>query len=89
MSSGRSARVTKRRQVSLMSVPGSNWAIRRTTSAAFTTALSLLNGIDPWPAVPRTRSSTQWVPFSPTIIGNLGPDLDGSGISNPPDSVST
>ena len=64
-------------------------ASARITSAAFTSALSVRNGIDAWPGVPRTRSVHQYAPFSATMTGSLGPVVDGSGIRNPPDSVMT
>jgi hypothetical protein len=63
--------------------------MRRTTSAAFSSALSVRNGIEPCPGVPRTRIRHQYVPFSPTMMGSFGPDEVGSGIRNPPDSVTT
>ena len=42
-------------------------ARRLTTAAAVTSALSLRNGIEPWPGVPWTRSRRQATPFSPTV----------------------
>ena len=63
--------------------------MRRTTSAAFTRALSVRNGIEPWPGVPLTRIRRQYAPFSPTMTGSFGPPAEGSGIRNPPDSVIT
>ena len=67
----------------------SGWysARRRTTSAAVTSALSVRNGIEPWPGVPRTTSRRQLTPFSPTVTGSFGPDL--VGIGTPPLSVMT
>ena len=47
--------------------------MRRTTSAAVTSALSVRNGCDPWPGVPRTVSFDQKVPFSPTSTGRRVP----------------
>ncbi len=38
--------------------------MRRTTSAAVTSALSVRNGCEPWPGVPCTRILVQNVPFS-------------------------
>ena len=48
-----------RRQVSWMWVGGWNVASRRTTSAAVTSALSVRNGCDAWPGVPRTEMRHQ------------------------------
>ena len=79
--------VTKRRQISWMSVSGRYSAMRRTTSAAFTSALSVRNGVDACPGVPLTRSVPHQVPFSPTMIGSLLPV--GVGIGKPPASVMT
>ncbi len=47
--------------------------MRRTTSAAFTRALSVRHGCDPWPAVPEMRRLIlhQPLPFSATITGSL------------------
>ena len=42
-------------------------ASRCTTPAALTSALSMRNGIEPWPGVPRTRSRRHATPFSPTV----------------------
>ncbi len=61
--------------------------MRRTTSAAVTSALSVRNGCDPCPGVPFTRILVQKVPFSPTTTGRRGPA--GVGIWKPPASVST
>ena len=63
--------------------------MRRTTSAAFTRALSVRSGIEPCPGVPRTRSLHQYVPFSATMTGSFGPPDDGNGMRNPPISVTT
>ena len=73
----------------MMFVSGWYSAIRRTTSAALTRALSVRRGIDPCPGVPLTRIRHQYVPFSPTMTGNLIPVVEGRGIRNPPDSVIT
>ena len=78
---------TKRRHESWIWVWGRYSAMRRTTSAAVTSALSVWNGCEPWPGVPCTRIFVQKVPFSPTSTGSRGPA--GVGIWNPPDSVST
>jgi hypothetical protein len=77
----------KRRQESWIWVSGRYSAIRRTTSAAVTSALSVRNGCEPCPGVPRTVSFDQNVPFSPTTTGRRGPT--GVGTWKPPDSVST
>ena len=77
----------KCRHASWICVSGSYSARRRTTSAAVTSALSVRNGCEPWPGVPRTVSFDQKVPFSPTSTGSRVPE--GVGIWNPPDSVST
>ena len=62
-------------------------ATRRTTSAAVTSALSVRNGIEPCPGVPRITSRRQLIPFSPTVTGSFTPDL--VGIGTPPLSVIT
>ena len=77
----------KRRHTSCSCVGGRNSARRRTTSAAFTSALSVRNGCDACPGVPVMRKVHHHVPFSPTITGSFGPD--GLGIGMPPDSVIT
>ena len=58
-----------------------------TISAAVTNALSVRNGCDAWPGVPRTVMRHQYEPFSPTITGRRGPR--GVGIWKPPASVTT
>ena len=77
----------KLRQTSWIIVGGRNSAIRRTTSAAVTRALSVRSGCEAWPGVPCTVSRHQWLPFSPTMTGSFMPD--GEGIGMPPDSVIT
>ncbi len=59
--------------------------MRRTASAAMTTAFFAPHGPDPWPGVPCTRSSLPAPPFSPTarVRAPRGP------MGTPPDSVST
>ena len=73
--------------MSWISVAGWYSAIRCTTAAAVTSALSVLYGWLPWPGVPDTRSWAQWLPFSATITGSFRPV--GLGIGMPPDSVIT
>ena len=68
---------TKWRHDSWIWVCGRNSAIRRTTSAAVTSALSVRKGCDPCPGVPRTRILVQNVPFSATSTGRRGPAGDG------------
>ena len=89
ISGGRSEASTKRRHTSCNWVSGWNSAMRRTTSAAFTSALSVRRGIDPCPGVPWTRSLHQYVPFSATMTGSFGPLIDGRGMRKPPASVTT
>ena len=62
-------------------------ARRCTTLAAVTSALSVLNGREPWPGVPCTISRRQLPPFSPTVTFSVWPDL--VGIGTPPLSVMT
>ena len=50
---------TKRRQMSWIWVSGRYSAMRRTTSAALTSALSVRSGCDAWPGVPLTVSRHQ------------------------------
>ena len=78
---------TNWRHDSWICVCGRKSAMRRTTSAAVTSALSVRNGCEPCPGVPCTRILVQNVPFSPTSTGSRGPA--GDGIWKPPDSVST
>ena len=61
-------------------------ARRCTTAAALTSALSMRNGIEPWPGVPRTRSRRQATPFSPTVTPIAG--ASGLPSCRPPLSVS-
>ena len=61
-------------------------ARRCTTAAALTSALSMRNGIEPWPGVPRTRSRRQATPFSPTVTPIVGASAEPSW--RPPLSVS-
>ena len=61
--------------------------MRSTSLAAVTSALSVRNGMEPWPGVPRTTSRRALPPFSPTVTGRRGPD--GVGIGTPPLSVIT
>jgi len=56
---------------------GANSLTRRTTSAAVTSALSVRNGWEPWPGVPRTRSFDQNVPFSAVSTGRRIPSAAG------------
>ena len=49
-------------------------------------ALSMRNGIEPWPGVPRTRSRRQATPFSPTVTPIGG--ASGLPVCRPPLSVS-
>ena len=78
-SAGKSEASRNRRHMSCTVVSGRYSAIRRTTSAALTKALSERNGIDACPADPRTRIRHQYVPFSATTTGSLGPDDETSG----------
>ena len=78
---------TNPRHVSPIRVGGRYSCRRRTTSAAVTTALSVRNGCDACPGVPRTVSFDQYVPFSSTITGRRAPT--DVGIWKPPDSVRT
>ena len=59
--------------------------MRRTTSAAFTSALSAPNGAEPCPGVPRTRSRRHITPFSATVIVTFWPAW--VSMTSPPDSV--
>ena len=59
ISSGKSRPATNRFHVSWMRVSGRYSAIRRTTSAALISALSVRRGCEAWPGVPRTRSLHQ------------------------------
>ena len=78
----------KRTQASCSSARGRYSSIRRTTSAALTSALSVRSGWLAWPGVPLTVRTHQKTPFSPTITGRRGsPSLPTMG--NPPDSVMT
>ena len=52
--------------------------MRRTTSDAVTTALSVRKGCEPWPGVPLIRSFDQNVPFSAVSTGSRTPS--GVGI---------
>ena len=62
-------------------------ARRLITAAAFTSALSLRNGAEPWPGVPRRRRRRHATPFSATFMptngASAGPEC------SPPLSVST
>ena len=62
-------------------------ASRCTTLAAVTSALSVRNGREPWPGVPRTIRRRQLPPFSPTVTCSVWPDF--VGIGTPPLSVMT
>ena len=64
-------------------------ATRCTTSAALTRALSVRNGIEPCPGVPRTTRVTQPRPFSPTMTGSSLSVAPGTGSDIPPVSVIT
>ena len=77
----------KRRHVSWICVGGRYSASRCTISAAVTSALSVRNGCDACPGVPRTVMRHQYEPFSPTITGSRGPRA--VGIWKPPASVTT
>ena len=70
-----------------MRVSGLYSAMRRTTSAAFTRALSTRKLCEPWPGVPVTRRVHQKQPFSATISGSFSPP--GVSVGMPPDSVMT
>ena len=61
--------------------------MRRTTSAAVTSALSVRNGREPWPGVPATVRCRQLAPFSPTVTPSTCPSR--VGIGTPPLSVIT
>ena len=61
---GRAHRRSSRQSVDGTAAAGRYAASRRTTSAAFTSALSAPNGTDPWPGVPRTRRRRHATPFS-------------------------
>ncbi len=76
---------TKRRHASWMSAGVSCSASLRTTSAAFTKALSVRRGCDAWPGVPRTVMVHQNAPFSPVITGRRTPP--GLAMGKPPASV--
>ena len=64
---------TKRRHASWMSAGVSCSASRRTTSAAFTKALSVRRGCEACPGVPRTVMVHQKAPFSPVMTGQADP----------------
>ena len=70
-----------------MCVSGRCSASLRTTSAAFTTALSAPNGVDPWLGVPVTTMSTTAPPFSPVTTSTFVPCAPS--LTMPPTSVST
>ena len=80
-------RSTNARHTSWISVFGWKSAIRLTTSAAVTSALSVRSGMLAWPGVPCTRIVHQYVPFSPTMTGSFGPPAVGIGNRIPPNSV--
>ena len=77
----------KRRHVSWICVGGRYSASRRTISAAVTSALSVRNGCDAWPGVPRTVMRHQYEPFSADDHRQARPR--GVGIWKPPASVTT
>src|SRR4026208_2222516 len=53
--------------------------MRRTPSAAVTSALSVRNGREPWPGVPATVRCRQFAPFSPTGTPSTWPRAGGGG----------
>ena len=61
-------------------------ARRCTTLAAVTSALSVLNGREPWPGVPCTISRRQLPPFSPTVtlqrVAGLGRDRHAAALGD-------
>ena len=78
----------KRTHASCSSARGRYSSMRRTTSAALTSALSVRRGWLAWPGVPRTVRMHQNTPFSPTMTGSRGsPSVPAMG--KPPDSVMT
>ncbi|CAB4584083.1 unannotated protein [freshwater metagenome] len=70
-----------------MSASGRYWAMRRTISLAFTSALSPMIGVEPCAARPCTTRRVQAAPFSATSTGSFMPD--GVCIGVPPHSVRT
>ena len=86
-SSGRPSDSTRAGHSSWKRGAGRYSASRCTTAAALTSALSMRNGIEPCPGVPRTRRRRQATPFSATVTPMTGASAGPS--CSPPLSVST